>query len=202
MIEKVAIPDELKILNPEFQRQVVVVGTEGYWLYPLPEYMAELVSSVLADVLRDIYTADMKCPLCGAAYKNALGRSKNCSSDGCGEILVSCQISPMAALMKENRATNMIAKILELSDEEIRKMTFPQIQHFAGVLWKQNFDDSVTLPKESKQNFLEVLKWIGLGPVLGQSQELPQSEKSTSPSLPNTDIQGSISEDAGKVANL
>lgn len=223
--EKIDIPEELKILDPESQKQPIVVGKEGYMIYPLTEGQAEHVSKIISDVITDITTMDLVCPNCDFVYKNQLGKQETCNrcNSGAGKrkkghkhALVSLQKPPVEALVCEDRLPKLIEEILGIPSDEVKSnLTVNQFKHIAGILYVQNFkEEGGGLPDDSRKNFKALLDWTGLGapepvtplPPPPQQQkdqtkktDTADSEKSTKPSPTSTDLQESMSEEDGKI---
>lgn len=220
--EKIEIPDELKILNPETQKMPIVIGLDAYMVYPLTEGQAERVSQIISDIITDITTLDVKCPNCGHVFKDQLGRQETCNrckgsggrktSKKGGHVLVSLQKPPVEALVCEERLPKLVEEILGIPAATVKeKLTVNQFKHIAGVLYVQNFkEEDAGLPDDSRKNFQALLDWTGLGAQKSSSvvedekkkeeNEEPQadSEKSTKPSQVNMGSQESISGEDGK----
>jgi hypothetical protein len=163
VMEERGIPDDLRILLPEVSAEVVVIGDQAYRLRPLTEGQAELLSVELSEIVDRVFTTDMLCPVCGARYPSALGKMDACPKLECaGAVLRSAQESPIKAVMESGRVARLVEKILDIPASIVqKKATLPQLMHFAGVLWKQNFSRSA-LPEESRKNFEGLLSWMGL----------------------------------------
>ena len=199
MIERVEIPDDLKVLCPENQKKVIVVGANGYMLYPLTEGQAEKMSSLISDIMTDIMTSDLKCPKCNEVYPGALGKKDFCSKCKSKVRLESAQKSPIEALTVEDRIPKMIEELIEIPANEVKEqLTVPQFKHIAGVLYGQNFKDDGVVPEESKKNFSEMMKWIGLTEEKPKQNSLSESGKSMNSLPASTDLQESTSRENGE----
>ena len=214
--EKIEIPDELKILNPESQKKPVVIGVEAYMVYPLTEGQAERVSQLISDIISDISTMDMKCPNCNHIFSNALGQQETCNkcrgngSGGkkgkAGHRLVSMQRTPVESLTHEDRIPRLIEELVGIPKEGVKEtLTINQFKHIAGVLYEQNFNEKGSgLPEESRKNFKALLSWIGLGaqkiqePTTLADSNIVDLAKSMKPLHTNTDSQENISKEDGK----
>jgi len=200
--EKIDIPDELRILNPELQKKPVVIGTEAYMIYPLTEGQAERVSKLLSDVIIDITTLDMICPNCKYVFHNMLGRQETCNrckvKGKGGHQLKSMQKPPVEALTHEDRVPKLIEELVGIKVTDVKSsLTINQGKHIAGVLYVQNFmeEDGGGLPEESKKNFKALMNWIS--PPEEKENTVALSEKSTKPLPMNTDSQENISKEDG-----
>src|SRR4030065_1486725 len=71
MTKEVPIPDELKVLLPETNVAVVVVGSKAYEIFPLFEGQLEKVSKDVAKYFEEVFSPDRKCPTCGKVVKEA-----------------------------------------------------------------------------------------------------------------------------------
>jgi uncharacterized C2H2 Zn-finger protein len=219
--EKIEIPDELKILNPETQKMPIVIGLDAYMVYPLTEGQAERVSQIISDIITDITTLDVRCPNCGHVFKDQLGRQETCNrcsgkgsgrktSKKGGHVLVSLQKPPVEALVCEERLPKLVEEILGIPAATVKeKLTVNQFKHIAGVLYVQNFkEEGAGLPDDSRKNFQALLGWTGLGAQESmvvedekkkENEELQaDSEKSTKPLQANMDLQESTSGADGK----
>lgn len=190
---EVEIPDELKILNPEIQKEVVVIGAKGYEMYPMTEGQAERLSMLLSKVMSEVFSTDMQCRRCGLIHEGMYGKKSVCdalcdamvkdSSTGavCGGQLATLQRSPVDALFGDDRLVKMLSELLGLKENDVReKVTVPQLKHIAGVIWKLNFDDSL-LPREAQVNFQKMAGWLGLGGGPSDSGLLPAPSMKPSP---------------------
>jgi len=203
MAEKVEIPDELKVLCPELQKQVIVIGSDGYMLYPLTEGQAERLSGLITDIMTDIMTTDLKCPKCGEVYPGSLGKKEFCNKCKGKIRLESAQKSPIEALTYQDRIPIMIEEMVGVPATDVKNsLTIPQFKHIAGVLYGQNFKDDGVVPDESKKNFKEMMKWIGMGPKNEMEKvvkaDILESEKSTNHSHMSMDSQENTSKENGK----
>lgn len=212
--EKIEIPDELKILNPESQKEPVVIGVEAYMVYPLTEGQAERVSQLISDIISDISTMDMKCPNCNHIFSNALGQQETCNKckggaggkkGKAGHRLVSMQRTPVESLTHEDRIPRLIEELVGIPKEGVKEtLTINQFKHIAGVLYEQNFNEEGSgLPEESRKNFKALLTWIGLGAQKTQEaipadSNMVDFAKPTKPLPTSTDSQENISKEDGK----
>jgi len=200
--EKIEIPDELRILNPELQKKPVVIGTEAYMIYPLTEGQAERVSKLLSDVIIDITTLDMQCPNCKHVFQNMLGRQETCNrcrvKGKGGSQLKSMQKPPVEALTYEDRVPRLIEELVGIKVTDVKSsLTVNQCKHIAGVLYVQNFmeEEGGGLPEESKKNFKALLNWIS---PEEKENTVVASEKSMKPLPMNMDLQENISREDGR----
>lgn len=202
MAEKVEIPDELKMLCPETQKKVIVIGGDGYMLYPLTEGQAERLSTLITDIMTDIMTQDVECPKCHEVYSGALGKKQFCSKCK-GKIgLVSLQKSPIEAMINGERVPRLIEELIGVPLVEVKKsLTIPQFKHLAGVLYEQNFKDEGVVPEDSKKNLTELMKWIGVGSQaspLAANIDMSPLDKSMNHSPTSTDLPESTSKENGE----
>lgn len=192
--EKIDIPNELRILNPEFQKKPVLVGKDAYMIYPLTEGQAERVSQLISDIIIDITTLDMKCPNCDHIFPNKLGRQETCNKCSNkkgkgGHQLVSMQKTPVEALTQEDRIPKLVEELVGIPEIEVKdNLTINQFKHLAGVLYEQNFKEEgegAGLPDDSRKNFQALLDWVGLGapqkPMKEKKEDTVALEKSTKP---------------------
>lgn len=193
---KIDIPKELEILNPEWQKKPIMLGTKVMYLYPLTEGQAEKLSRTIGDIVYDLYNTDSVCPQCGRVYKDAEGEQMVCVNKKCNGVpLDSLQKDAIDAILGKHRIRSILCEILELTENEIKRATIPQLRHIAGILYTQNFDDELTLPEGSAKNFKRLLNWMGMG-VEKREPQLP-SEKFTKPSPTNMDTPESTSKEDG-----
>ena len=197
MEEKRIIPKELEILNPEWQKKPIMLGTKVMDLYPLTEGKAEKLSRTIGDIVYDLYNTDCICPLCKKVYKDAEGRQMVCTNKKCGgEGLESLQKNAIDAILGKHRIRNILSEVLGLTEVEVKRGTIAQLRHIAGILYTQNFDEELTLPEGSAKNFQRLLEWMG---VAVENRELQSpSEKSTKPLPMSTDTPANISTEDGK----
>lgn len=201
--EKIDIPDELQILNPELQKKPIVIGSDAYMIYPLTEGQAERVSKLISDILIDMTTMDMKCPNCDHIFPNKLGRQETCnkcSKKGKGRHqLVSLQKTPVEALTKEDRIPKLVEELVGVPVNEVKEaLTINQFKHIAGVLFEQNFKEKGGgLPEDSRKNFQALLDWVGLGAPTEEKESIQESEKSMKPLPVSMDLQENISKESG-----
>ncbi len=191
------IPKELEILNPEWQKKPIMLGTKVMDLYPLTEGQAEKLSRTIGDIVYDLYNTDCICPLCKKVYKDAEGRQMVCTNKKCNEAeLESLQKDAIDAILGKHRIRSILSEVLGLTEVEIKRGTIPQLRHIAGTLFIQNFDDELTLPEGSAKNFQRLLEWMGIA----TEKRAPQFplEKSTKPLPTNMDTHESISTEDGK----
>jgi len=178
MAKEVPVPDELKILLPELNKGVIVVGSKAYEIYPLYEGQLEKISSEIAEVMSRINSPDGQCPKCGKVVKSALPRRIfKCPDDG--EDLVTMNESPMEAILKSSKIPEWVEMVTGVPKQEVAaNMTFAQLKHFAGLFWKLNFSDD-GMPKESLENFRRLLGMMGGTEEVkkespAEKQEVPQ----------------------------
>ena len=192
------IPKELEILNPEWQKRPIMLGTKIMDLYPLTEGQAEKLSRIIGDIVYDLYTTDCICPKCGRVYKDAEDTQLVCVDRKCnGEKLERMQKDAIEAILSKHRVRSILCELLALTDNEVKRATIAQLRHIAGILFIQNFDDELTLPEGSAKNFGRLLDWMGMAVEKREPQF--QSEKSTKPSPTNMDTPVNISKENGKM---
>jgi len=137
------IPEELKLLNPKESTENVMVGEEGYELYPLTEGEAEVIAKCLSDMGEMIF---------GQLKKTLGNRTEPGSAEYVGALINVCA----EALVASGKIREIVATCLDLDPEEIqKKMTVAQLLHFAGAVVKQNFDLSA-LPEVVRKNLKAV----------------------------------------------
>lgn len=204
--EKIDIPEELKILNPETQKKPIVIGSEAYMVYPLTEGQAERVSELISNIITDITTLDVKCPNCDHVYPGMLGKQDTCTKckkKGKGKhALKSMQKPPVVALTFEDRIPKLIEGLIGIPLDSVKEdLTINQFKHIAGVLYEQNFkEEGGGLPRDSAKNFNALLDWIGLGAQKNEElvkEALKDLEKSTSHSQASTDSPENTSKEDG-----
>ena len=208
MVEEVkdsmaGIPDELKVLNPEWQKKHIMVGSKVMELYPLTEGQAEKLSATIAEIVEEIYTTDMACPECkDIVIEGALDQEEKLRiCPKCGKELISLQKSPTEVLLKGGRITNLLHIILGVLEVDAKRATIPQLKYIAGILFTQNFDDEATLPVGADGNFRKLLSWMGLTGELKADpppQVESQLEKSTKPLQVVTDSPANTSKGNGE----
>lgn len=200
MEAKSDIPKELEILNPEWQKKPIMLGTKVMDLYPLTEGQAEKLSRTIGEIVYDLYNTDCVCPVCKKVYKDAEGKQMVCSNRKCNEAeLESLQKDAIEAILGKHRIRSILCELLGLTESEIKRGTIAQLRHIAGTLYIQNFDDELTLPEDSAKNFERLLSWMGL--VVERREPQFQSEKSMKPLPTNMDSQESISTEDGKMGS-
>ena len=192
------IPKELEILNPEWQKRPIMLGTKVMDLYPLTEGQAEKLSRTIGEIVYDLYTTDCVCPKCGRVYKDAEGVQLVCVNKKCNEAkLEGLQKDAVDAILGKHRIRGILCELLTLTAGEVQRGTIAQLRHIAGILFIQNFDEELTLPEGSAKNFERLLEWMGLAVEKREPQF--QLEKSTKPSPTNMDTPENISKDDGKM---
>ncbi len=181
MAKEIPVPDELKILLPELAKETIVVGSKAYEMMPLTEGQLERVSNDIAAIIEKINSPHGKCPKCGKIVRNALpAKIFECPDDKAS--LETMNESPMEAILNSSKISQWIELITGIPSEEVKaNMTFNQIKHFAGLFWKLNFSED-GLPKESKENFSNLLGMIGMGaPQQAKKEESPKEPKAENP---------------------
>ncbi len=180
MAREIPVPDELKVLLPETDKAVIVVGSKGYELLPLYEGQLESVTADIAKVYDAMFSPDRKCPKCGKVVRYAIPKKIfDCPDDN--EPLEDVAKSPMEAILSSGKVPKWIEMITGVPETEVKaSITLKQIKHFAGLFWKQNFSDD-EMPEESKANFQKLLKMIGMAP---EKKEESPAAKPTEPSPP------------------
>jgi len=173
MAKEIPVPDELKILLPETNKGIIVVGSKGYEIMPLVEGQLEKIMADIGSVFGSIFSMDRTCPKCGKVVKNAIPRKvTECPDDK--EWLDDSSKSPVDAIISCGKVPDWVELITGVpKHDSAGSMTLNQIKHFAGLFWKQNFSDD-GLPPESRENFTKLLKMIGMGPP-EKNQTKPES---------------------------
>ncbi len=196
------IPEELEVLNPEWQAKPILIGRKVYTLYPLTEGQAEKLSKTINEVIYNIYTTDMQCPKCGKVYRDALGKFFVCSKEECKEEpLNELQMDAITAILNGGRLKRIIAELFDIPESEVRRSTVPQLRYIAGLLYLQNFSEG-SAPADSEKNFNGLLSWMGIRMEARESTQPIQSApsaQSTNASPKNTDLPESISKESGKM---
>lgn len=161
MAKQVDIPDELKVLLPEENKVVILIGSKGYEMTPMVEGQLERLTQDMAGLVSVIYNPDRKCPKCGKVYKGAvLEKLEECPEDKMA--LDDLRKGPIEAILGNDKVPGWIEVIIQVPKEEVKVgMTLPQIKHFAACFWKLNFSDD-GLPKETQENFTKLLGMIGV----------------------------------------
>lgn len=179
------IPDELRVLLPELNREIVIIGSKAYEMYPINEGKLEKISVAIALAMAKVFSADLKCPKCGKVVKNgARFKIEKCDVDG--EYLDTASQSPIEALVSSGQIPMWIEEILGVDAADIKAgLTVNQIRHFAGVFWKQNFSDD-GLPQVSKENFTRLLKTMGLGQEKKETTPTAEKKEPPLPESPGT----------------
>lgn len=196
--DRMDIPEELEVLNPEWQAKPILIGRKVYTLYPLTEGQAEKLSKTIRDIIYCIYTMDVQCPRCGKVYKEASGKLFVCSKKGCEEEpLNDLQVDATSAILDQGRIKKIIAELFDIPEVEVKRATIPQLKYIAGLLYLQNFSDE-SAPENSEKNFQGLLNWMGIGMEARQSVPLEQS-MNTSPE--STGSPENISKESGTVEN-
>jgi len=202
--EKIDIPEELEVLNPELQKKAVLVGPDAYLIYPLTEGQTERVSKLISDIMTDITTTDMQCPTCKTIYPNELGKQERCAKCPKKPMLASLQRPPVEALTFQDRVPRLVEEIVGIPVSKVKEsLTIPQLKHLAGVLYTQNFKEEGVVPEDSRKNFQALLDWVGLGAEKEMLEMVPPenmvgSEKFTKPSPTNMDSQENTSKESGE----
>jgi len=133
-----AVPPDIRLLMPESQKKLVVVGADTYEMLPLTEAMVEKVTEEMTRI--------------AAAF---ITEGKRQETGGQAKSLVDILIS-------DGCLKNIVAKVLDLPPGIVQEITFPQIAHIASVLYQQNFDLKSLLSEHSHENFTQVLELLGL----------------------------------------
>jgi hypothetical protein len=159
MTLEIEIPKELAALNPELSKSVILVGRKAFEIYPLYEGQLESISVDLEKIYDAIFNPDSKCPVCGKVVAWAVARKIfECATDGVA--LQSMGQSPIAAILSSSKIPKWVEMITGIPEAEVKaNITLPQIKHFAGIFYKQNFEDD-SLPGETKENFGRLLAKI------------------------------------------
>ena len=200
-VEKIDIPDELKALNPETQGKPIVIGKQGYMIYPLTEGQVERVSKLLSDIVNDVFTHDLICPNCNYVHKDMLGKKETCNRCKGKHRLNDLQKTPLEALSQDDRALKFLEELINVPVAETRDLiTIPQFKHLVGVLYEQNFKEEGIIPEKSRKNFQAVLGWIGPGLSSKTIQDNPEQvlATSTKPLHMSTDLEESTSKEGGR----
>lgn len=151
----VEVPDELRVLLPEKNKMVVVIGSRAYEVFPMTEGVVERVSKDVADILGKVFNNNVRCPKCEKMFRDQLGITTECPD--CKVAVVDCRESPIEAIISSAKIPKLVEQIIEVPANVVAKnMTIPQMKHFAGVFWKQNLSDD-GLPEESRKNFQGLL---------------------------------------------
>jgi len=162
MAKEIPIPEELKVLLPEDNKGVVVVGDKAYEIYPLVEGQLERVSKDIAMYFETVFSMDAKCSKCNKVVKDAVKKEID-TCPACKESLVEIRKSPIEAILGGGKVPEWIEMICNVQKVEVQaNMTLKQMKHFAGIFYSQNFSDE-GLPEESKANFKKLLGMIGMG---------------------------------------
>lgn len=159
MAKEIPVPDELKILLPDLNKGVIIVGPKAYEVYPLVEGQFERILNDFMAVMEKINCPDGQCPKCGKVLKGALPKKIwNCPDDGAD--LMTMNQSPIEAIVGSGKIPQWVEMITGVPKEEVAaSLTLDQQKHFAGIFWKQNFSES-GLPEVSKENFKKLLEMM------------------------------------------
>ena len=162
MAKEVGVPDELKILLPELNKGVIVIGSKAYEMLPLYEGQLEKITSEFAALMDKVNCPDGQCPKCGKVVKGALPRKIfKCPDDN--EDLLTMNEPAMKAIIESSKVPEWVEMITGVPKDEVKaSMTLKQIKHFAGLFWKQNFGDE-GMPGESHENFKRLLGMMETG---------------------------------------
>jgi hypothetical protein len=179
MAKEIDVPEELKILLPDLNKGVILVGSKAYEILPLNEGQLERIISDVTDVFEKINCPDGQCATCGKVVKLAGPRRiYKCPDDG--DDLVTMNQSPVEAILKSSKVPQWVELITGVPEEEAKAhMTLNQMKHFAGVFWRQNFSDE-GLPEVSRANFKKLLEMMNKG----ESTTPSPAEKTKSESPP------------------
>jgi len=160
MAKEVEVPDELKILLPELNKGVIVVGSKAYEMFPLYEGQLEKISSEFAALMDKVNCPDGQCPKCGKVVKGALPRKIfKCPDDD--EDLLTMNEPATKAIIESSKVPEWVEMITGVPKDEVKaSMTLSQIKHFAGLFWKLNFGNE-GMPGESQENFKKLLEMMG-----------------------------------------
>jgi len=165
----VEVPDELKVLLPEQNRMIVLIGSRAYEMFPMTEGIVERVSKDVAEILGKVFNNDARCPKCGKLFPDQLGITTECPD--CKVPVVDCRESPIEAIIGSGKIPKLVEQIVEIPANIVSKnMTIPQMKHFAGVFWKQNLSDE-GLPEESRKNFQGLLRTFIPGKAEEETKE-------------------------------
>jgi hypothetical protein len=162
MAKEVEVPNELKILLPELNKGVIVVGSKAYEMFPLYEGQLEKITSEFATLMEKVNCPDGQCPKCGKVVKGALPRKIfKCPDDN--EDLLTMNEPAMKAIIESSKVPEWVEMITGVPKDEVKaSMTLNQIKHFAGLFWKLNFGNE-GMPGESQENFKRLLGMMGAG---------------------------------------
>lgn len=152
MAKEIELPDQLKILQSDMNKGIIVVGNKGYEITPLNEGQFERILADIIGMMEKVSSPDGRCSQCGRVIKEALPKKiLKCPDDGSD--LMTMNRSPMEVIVGSGRIPAWVQIITGIPEEEVKaNMTLDQLQHFAGLFWKLNFS-GVGLPEESKENF-------------------------------------------------
>jgi len=151
----IELPEKLKYLIPDMAKEAVVVGDKAYELVPLTEGQAELLAREVAEIATTI-------------AGELLGVINKAKTDGERKpedvtTYLATINTGLSKLITNGNIPNIVSIALDLEIAEVKKvMTIKQLHHFAGVLWKQNFDFSDAEVSASK-NFNRLLAAVGFG---------------------------------------
>jgi hypothetical protein len=181
MTLEIEIPKELAALNPELSKAVILVGKRAFSIYPLYEGQLESISVDLEKIYDQIFNPDSECPVCKKVVPWAVARKIfECPADGTP--LKAIGQSPIAAILSSSKIPKWVEMITGIPEAEVKaNMTLPQIKHFAGVFYRQNFEDD-SLPVETKENFGRLLTKILPGKKQeGATEKKPESSTAEKP---------------------
>lgn len=171
----VEVPSELRVLLPEENKMVVLVGDRAYEMFPMTEGTVERVSRDVAEILGKVFNNNARCPKCEKLFSDQLGIVAECPD--CKISVVDCRESPIEAVISSGKIPKLVEQIIEVPANVVSKnMTIPQMKHFAGVFWKQNLSDD-GLPEESRKNFQGLLKSFIPGKEKTEEPETKKEKK-------------------------
>lgn len=138
---EVVIPEALRLLNPEENGEIIVIGTKGYRLFPLTEGQVEEVAAVAGDIITGLIPEGKIEGKININMQNVVQTFFN-------------------TLVKENKIAEVLSKIVGLDKNKIKDITIPQLAHLASVIYKQNFCKD-SLPSITVKNFGSLLPSAG-----------------------------------------
>jgi len=195
MTETIDIPKELEILNPEWQARPILIGSKVHTLYPLTEGQAEKLSKTISKILYALYTTDMKCPVCGKVYKEALGEQVVCINESCkNAVLEALQQDALPAILGSGRLRVMLSELFKIPEVDVKRATIQQLRYIASLIFVQNFSYD-TAPEGTEKNFKGLMEWME---IRTESREPVQLEPSMSTSPKNMGTPENISKEIGK----
>lgn len=144
---KGGIPDDLRALNPDFSKKVIVIGKDAYHMYPLTEGDLEDFSAEIMELLGSLAEEFIKRQEEGANEEETLQSVKDATRQ----------------MLDTGFIARLITKMTGLTEDQVRKeVTIPQLMHVAGTVFEINFDTK-NYPELTRGKVSALMDFLGIG---------------------------------------